>query len=125
MEKMKHIQESIIGRKGTNSTKLWLLYPTYLDYQDANRIIPKQCKVHCESVILFCVDRQQLKEYFFYTRGFKEHTSALFEVNPRYLKSIEEVEKWAAWQSEISNLYNAKELNEIMAANIPEYIESL
>lgn len=122
---MKHIHESIIGRKGTNSIKLWLLYPMYLDYQDAIHIIPEQCKVYCDYIILFCVDCQQLKEYFSHTHGFKEHESALFEVNPRYLRTFEEVKKWTARQSDVSNLYTVKELNEIISANIPEYIKSL
>ena len=64
---MKHINESIIGRRGinsTNPTKLWLLYPVNADYQEANQLIPEQCRVYYGYVVLFCVDRQQLKEYF-------------------------------------------------------------
>lgn len=122
---MKHIQESIIGRKGTNPTKLWLLYPVNVDYRDAKHIIPKQCMVPCNYVDLFCVDRQQLKEYFSHRLGFKYHESMLFEVNPRYLGTFEEVKEWAGRQSSILNLHTAKELNEIIAANIPKYIKSL
>lgn len=122
---MKHINESIIGKKGTNSTKLWLLYPVNVDCQEANRLIPKQCRVYYDYVVLFCIDRQQLKEYFSYNLGFKHNRSALFEVNPRYLRTFEEVKEWLPRQSSLSDLRTAKELNEIIAANIPKYIKNL
>ena len=122
---MKHIQESIIGRKGTNPTKLWLLYPVNVDYRDADYLIPKQCRVYCDHVVLFCVDRQQLKEYFSYKLGFKYHESMLFEVNPKYLRTFEEVEEWVSQQFTTSVFRTAKELTEITSANIPEYIENL
>jgi len=122
---MKHINESIIGKKGSNSTKLWLIWPTYTDYQDAIHIIPKQCKVHCDCVTLFCIDHQQLKEYFSYKLGFNDPRSILFEVNPRYLRTFEEVKEWVGQQSSISNIYTAKELNDIIPANIPEYSKNL
>lgn len=125
---MKTLQESIIGRKGTNPTnptKLWLLYPVNVDYQYADELIPDQCRVYCNHVVLFCVDLQQLKEYFSYKPGFRYHKSVLFEVNPRYLKTFEEVKEWVSRQSSSSDLHNAKELNEIIVTDIPKYIETL
>ena len=122
---MKHINESIIGKKGTNLTKLWLLYPIYGDYKDAKYIIPKQCRVYYDYVVLFCMDHQQLKEYFSHKLGFEDPKSVLFEVNPRYLRTFEEVKEWLPRQSSLRDLRTAKELNEIKAANIPKYIENL
>lgn len=141
---MKHINESIIGRKGTySSTKLWLLYPLGDDYTTASKRLPDDCKIYFdyidkrskfynETLILFCVNRQQLKEFFdglssdnmFTNPRFTNPESALFEINPRYLKNFEDVEKWLDQipSESFDSIHTANELKEV---NIPKYIKSL
>jgi len=130
---MKHINESIIGRKGSNTTKLWLLYPVGKDYLTALEMLPEDCKIYCNSTVLFCVNRQQLKEFFsrlsnkynMYT--YTNPESALFEIDSRYLRNFKDVKNLMdrfSSTEEIDLIYWTKELNHI-TADIPKYIKSL
>lgn len=127
---MKHIQESIIGRKGTySSSKLWLLYPVSLDFQTALEVLPDDCRVYWDSTSLFCVNLQQLKEFFdsFPNDMFTHRESVLFEIDSHYLRNLKDVKNWIVRLSateEFDSIYRAKELNQI-AVDIPKYIKSL
>lgn len=136
---MKHINESIIGRKGVQSSKLWLLYPAGKDFHAALKVLPKDCEIYFdrtnkhksydETIILFCINQQQLKNFFdcikTANRLRTDPNSALFEINARYLKNFEDVENWLD-QIPSENfdalIHTANELKEI---NIPEYIKRL
>ena len=134
---MKHIQESIIGRRGAHSpSKLWLLYPVGDDYVTAINTFPRDYEIHfnyinkrdhyMETLILFCINRQQLKKFFNHSHSkFANSESALFEVNPRYLKNFEDVQKWLGQipSEDFDSIHTANELNKIF--NIPKYIKSL
>lgn len=127
---MKHINESIIGRKGTQSSKLWLLYPVSKDFHTALKVLPVDCRIYWDSTNLFCVNRQQLKEFFDNLSNdnrFTNPESALFKIDPRYLRSFKDVKDWIVRLSsnkEFESIYRAKELN-LIIVNIPEYIKSL
>ena len=127
---MKHINESIIGRRGTQPSKLWLLYPISNDFHTALKVLPDDCRIYWDSTSLFCVNRQQLKEFFDNLSNdnrFTNPESILFEIGPRYLRSFKDVKDWIVRLSsnkEFESIYRAKELNQIVV-NIPKYIESL
>jgi len=129
---MKHIHESIIGRKGTNSIKLWLLYPVVKDFYIALEVLPRDCRIYWDNTSLFCVNRQQLKEFFDNLSNdnmFTDPNSALFEINPHYLRNIKDVKDWIVGLSsdnwkDFDLIYKAEELNQI-TVDIPKYIKSL
>ena len=133
---MKHINESIIGRKSAYlPSKLWLLYPVGNDYVTASEKLPEDCKIYFdyidkrsnfynETLILFCVNQQQLKDFFDHPK-FTDPESELFEINSRYLKNFEDVEKWLGQipPTAFDSIHTTNELNKIF--DIPKYIKRL
>lgn len=126
---MKTIKESIIGRRGTQPSKLWLLYPVGGDFHTALDVLPDDCRIYWDATSLFCVNLRQLKDFFDNLSNDNRFTgaeSSLFEINSRYLRSFKDVKDWIVRLSSTEDfdlIYEAKELNPIV--NIPKYIESL
>lgn len=128
---MKHINESIIGRRGSySSSKLWLLYPVSNDFHTALNVLPEECRIYFDNTTLFCVNRQQLKEFFDSLSNndtFISRESALFELDPRYLRNFKDVKNWIDRLSstgDFDSIYKAKETN-LIIVDIPKYIKSL
>lgn len=128
---MKTLQESIIGRKGAySSSKLWLLYPVSQDYTTALNVLPNECRIYFDNITLFCMNRQQLKEFFdslSHNDTFISPESVLFEIVPRYLRNFNDVKNWIVRLSsteDFDSIFRAKETNQIIV-NIPKYIKSL
>lgn len=97
---MKTIQESIIGRRGSTTGELWLLYPIGHDYKFASAIIPDAYKIFFAPgktglrVYAYCINTSLMKKYFNVIGSFESSYSRLYSVNPNYLKSFDDVEEF-------------------------------
>lgn len=61
---MKHINESIIGRKGVYSQELYIFHPVAEDYELAFNILPDECRVKTKDGLFFyCIDKTELERY--------------------------------------------------------------
>ena len=129
---MKHIIESIIGRKARKENwcpgRMWLLIPMGKDVRNAEKYLPDDCIVEFNKTLVnrfgYILTENQVRRFLNYINySFNSYDSALYHLNPDYFKDFADVEEFASHNSpwwfgggteELTRVFNLKDFAKVI-----------
>jgi len=133
---MKHINESIIGRKGTSlRSEVWVMFPMDEYYTLAEDIFPEEYRIRAGANNVYCIDDVRwLKRYFdlvergnnkySYSVLFSRSGSELCVIKPHsHFKNNDQIKEWLRSISRTEDIYRSSYVDVIK--DVQKYIETL